>query len=150
MKISNETKVGILAVFALTALIMGFNFLKGKKTFGRSKKLYAVFGDLGSLDKSNQVKINGLPIGSVYELNAKDKEVSGIVVTINLSRSVNIPRNSIAYISAGLVGSSFIAIEKGDSHEYLQNGDTILTRINDGLLGDLTSQVNPTLSKARD
>lgn len=30
MKISNETKIGILAAFAITLLILGFNFLKGK------------------------------------------------------------------------------------------------------------------------
>lgn len=150
MKISNETKVGILAVFALTGMILGFNFLKGNGLLGRTRKLYAVFDDLGTLDKSNQVKINGLPVGAVYDLAAKDKEVNGIVVTINLTRAVNIPTNSVAFISSGLVGSSYITIEKGTSTEYLKNGDTILTRVDEGLLGDLTSQVNPTLSKARD
>ena len=57
MKISNETKVGILTITALTLLILGFNFLKGKDLFNRSKKIYAVFKDLGPLSKSNEVKI---------------------------------------------------------------------------------------------
>ncbi|MBK5272920.1 MAG: MCE family protein, partial [Bacteroidia bacterium] len=52
MKISNETKVGVLTISALTLLILGFNFLKGKELFNRSKKLYAVFSDLGPLSKS--------------------------------------------------------------------------------------------------
>ena len=74
MKISNETKVGILTITALTILILGFNFLKGKDIFGESEKIYAVFTDLGPLTKSNEVKINGYVIGKVYSLDASDPE----------------------------------------------------------------------------
>jgi phospholipid/cholesterol/gamma-HCH transport system substrate-binding protein len=91
MKINNETKVGILTITALTLLILGFNFLKGKELFNRSSKIYAVFSDLGPLSKSNEVKINGYVIGKVYELKAKDKDVSGTVATITLTQDVNIP-----------------------------------------------------------
>ncbi len=150
MKISNETKVGILTITALTLLIVGFNFLKGKDVFSRSKKIYAVFPDLGTLEKSNEVKINGLPIGTVYDRKELDKNVSGVVVTINLTRDVNIPKNSVAFISSGLVGSSSIIIEMGNSPEYLRAGDTLLTRTETGILGDVKAQMNPTLAKVRD
>lgn len=149
MKISNETKVGVLTIVALTLLILGFNFLKGKDVFTKSKKIYAVFTDLGSLEISNDVKINGLPIGKVYAYNPKDKDVSGIVVTINLTRDVNIPDNSQAYISAPLVGASYIIIEKGNSPNPLKSGDTLQTRIDNGILGDVKAQLNPTLVKVR-
>ena len=115
MKISNETKVGALTIVALALLFIGFNYLKGKDLFSTSRKLYAVFTDLGTLEKSNEVKINGLPVGSVYQKQEKDKDVSAIVVTINLTRDINIPRNSVAYISSSLVGSSFIVIERGNA-----------------------------------
>lgn len=149
MKISNETKVGILTVVAITLLIIGFNFLKGKDVFNKRKKIYAIFSDLGSLQKSNDVKINGLPIGKVYDYNAKDKDVTGIVVTITLNIDVNIPDNSEAYISAPLVGSSYIIIEKGNSRKSLKAGDTLETRTDNGLLGDMKAQLNPTLMKVR-
>src|SRR5437868_4873195 len=119
MKINNETKVGVLAVVALALLITGFNFLKGKNVFSPSANIYAVFSDLGPLEKSNQVKINGLPIGTVYTMAPKDKDVSGIVVTINLTKDVNIPKNSVAYITSSLVGAAYITVEKGDSKEYI-------------------------------
>ncbi|MBS1575901.1 MAG: MCE family protein [Bacteroidetes bacterium] len=150
MKINNETKVGVLAVVALALLITGFNFLKGKNIFNHSSYIYATFTDLGSLEKSNQVKINGLPIGTVYNLAPKDKDVTGIVITINLTKDVNIPRNSVAYISASLVGSSYVVIEKGDSKEYIHEGDTLATRIDNGILGDVKSQLSPTLIKIKD
>lgn len=151
MKINKETKVGILTLVALGLLIAGFNFLKGRDVFNRTKKIYAVFDKLGALAKSNEVKINGLTIGSVYDMEETDKNVSGIKVTISLSRDINIPSNSVAYISAPIagLGSSTILIEKGDATTYLKDGDVINTRIDEGLLGGLTSEVAPTLAKIR-
>src|SRR5690606_19484365 len=118
-------------------LIAGFNFLKGKNVFDRSTKIYAVFGDLGTITRSNEVKINGLTIGTVYDLQETDKNVSGIKVTISLSRDVNIPSNSVAYISApiGGLGTPVILIDKGDATTYLQDGDEISTRKDEGIFG---------------
>lgn len=151
MKINKETKVGILTVVTLGILIAGFNYLKGRDVFNRSKKIYAVFDKLGALAKSNEVKINGLTIGSVYDMEEIDKNVSGIKVTISLTRDINIPSNSVAYISAPIagLGSSNILIEKGDATTYLKDGDMINTRIDEGLLGGLTAEISPTLSKIR-
>ena len=151
MKITKETKVGALTIAALALLIIGFNFLKGKDLFNNTTKIYAVFSKLGSLAKSNEVKINGLTIGTVYDMEETDKNVSGIKVTISLTRSVNIPANSVAYITAPLggLGSASIIIEKGDATTYLKNGDVLQTRIDEGLFGGLSAEVSPTLSKVR-
>jgi phospholipid/cholesterol/gamma-HCH transport system substrate-binding protein len=150
MKISNETKVGVLTIIALTILILGFNFLKGKDVLKKRKKIYAVFKDLGSLAKSNEVKINGYVIGSVYEIRAKDKDLSGLVATINLTENVNIPIDSKAMISTPLVGGSYIVIQKGkDSLNFLKPGDTLSTFVDVGILDDVKAQLTPTLAKVR-
>ncbi len=149
MKISNETKVGILTIVALTLLILGFNYLKGHNVFVKGRMVYAVFDEVGSLEKSNEVKIKGNTIGKVYDKTFTDRNASGIVVAININSNVNIPSNSVAYISSPLTGSPYINIQLGSSTSYLKNGDTIDTRKNGGILGDLTSQVTPTLEKAR-
>ncbi len=151
MKIKNEVKVGILTIVALALLVVGFNFLKGKDFFNSNPKVYAIFNKLGSLAKSNEVKINGLTVGTVYDMEEVDKNVSGIKVTITLTRDVNIPSNSVAFITAPLggLGSATIIIEKGDAATYLKDGDILETRIDEGLFGGLTSEVAPTLSKIR-
>jgi phospholipid/cholesterol/gamma-HCH transport system substrate-binding protein len=149
MKISNETKVGLLTIVAIAFLFLGFNFLKGNNVFQRNKKLYAVFDEVGSLEKSNDVKIKGNSIGKVYDKAFTDRNASGIVVTINLTSDVNIPTNSIAYISSSLTGTANVDIDLGNATSYLKNGDTIQTKLNNGLFSDITSQVTPTLSKAR-
>ena len=150
MKISNETKVGILTTIALALLFIGFNYLKGKDVFQQQHLVHAVFTELGTLEKSNEVKINGLAVGTVYSKKELDKDISAIVVTINLTRDINIPKNSVAYIASELVGSSFIVIERGNSKEMLQPGDTLKTRIETGLLGDVKAQLNPTVAKVQE
>jgi phospholipid/cholesterol/gamma-HCH transport system substrate-binding protein len=146
MKISNEVKVGVLTIVAISLGVFGFNFLKGKDLFNKSNKLYAVFSDLGSLDKSNAVKINGLSVGNVYNFKEKDKNLSAVIVEIHLTRDINIPKNSVAYISSGILGGAIIVIERGDSNEYLSNGETIDTREDLGLLGSVQSQISPALN----
>ncbi|MBL7743604.1 MAG: MCE family protein [Chitinophagaceae bacterium] len=149
MKISNETKVGILTIVALVVLIIGFNFLKGKNLFNNTKKIYAVFDQLGALSKSNAVKINGYPVGTVYAFEPVDKNLSGIRVTISLTEDVNIPANSVAFVSADLLGASSIVIEKGNATTFLSNGETIKTRKEAGIFGSLSSEAGPTLAKIR-
>lgn len=147
MKLSNETKVGILAIVAIVVLVLGFNFLKGQNILSRPPVLYAVFSNVGSLEKSNSVKINGLPVGTVYNIKQADKEVNNIIVEIHLTRDISIPKNSIAFIDAGLLNSSFINIEKGTLNSYLNTGDTISTRLDKGILGSIQTQLAPTISR---
>jgi len=149
MKISNETKVGILTIVALTLLIVGFNFLKGKNVFNKEKHLYAVFSDLGSLRKSNEVKMKGLPVGVIYEYTEIDKNLSGIIVTITMKRDVNIPKDSKATIESELLGNTYMNVAQGQSTEFLKDGDTIVTDRASSFLGDVKAQITPTLTSVR-
>jgi phospholipid/cholesterol/gamma-HCH transport system substrate-binding protein len=147
MKISNEAKVGILAIVAILVLVLGFNFLKGKKMFGKSPTIYAVFDNLGGLQKSNEVKIKGYTIGTVYDFKPADKEISRIIVEIHLKEDVHIPKNSTAFIDGSPLGASFITIAKGNANEFLPLGDTIRTNASGGFLADIKEQVRPTIEK---
>lgn len=149
MKISNEVKVGTLAILAILALIIGFRFLKAKDIFNHNPKLYAVFKSVGGLEKSNFVKINGLTVGTVYAMEPADQNVSAVKVTLSITEDVNIPSNSVAYIEGSLLGSSNIIIERGDSKTNLKDGDRITTKEESGLLGNLTSEAKPLMSKVR-
>jgi phospholipid/cholesterol/gamma-HCH transport system substrate-binding protein len=149
MKISNEVKVGILAIAAIVVLVIGFNFLKGNNVFSKPAVLYARFADIGTLDKSNQVKINGLPIGTVYNITQADNEVDTILVEIHLTRDIKIPKNSVAFIDGSVLGSAYINIEKQQANtgQYLKSGDTISTRLEPGLMVSIQTQLAPTLTR---
>jgi phospholipid/cholesterol/gamma-HCH transport system substrate-binding protein len=143
MKISNETKVGALTAIAITVLILGFNFLKGKSTGGND--IYAVFPNVEKLVVSNPVFINGLQVGKVTNLKEKDKNLSGIVVTITLSKDINIPRNSVATLSSELLGSTGVNIFLGNGSDYIKEGDTLRTEQALGLTDKLQKSIDPAI-----
>jgi len=147
MKISNETKIGALTAIAITLLILGFNFLKGKEVLVRTKKIYAVFRNVEGIEVSNSVRINGLEIGTVSDINEIDEDVREIVVTINLKKNVRIPKNSIAVINSGLISSSSLVINKGDATEYLSNGDTIETQDKLNLVSQVEKNIDPIVAR---
>lgn len=148
MKISNETKIGVLTAIAITLLILGFNYLKGKSLFERNFFVYTVFKSVEGLSVSNPVMINGLQVGKVYAMEEKDNNLSGIIVTLNLTKDINIPKNSFASISGSLLGTTTLDIKLGSGTDFLQRGDTIATNASLGLLDEVTGRIDPALYKA--
>ncbi len=148
MKIANETKIGVMAVISLAALILGFNYLKGSSLFEHTKKLYAKFDNVEGLEVSNAVQVNGLTIGSISAINESDKDLSqGIVVTITLKKDVHLPDNSVAMVNSGFISSATITITKGFSNKFLDNGDTIQTKQKPNLLSQVQANIDPVILK---
>lgn len=143
MKISNETKVGALTAIAITLLILGFNFLKGKTLFKTGNIVYARYTDTKGLMVSNPVFINGFQVGAVFDIENSDKNLSSIVVAIKLKDYYNIAVNSEARIKDNLLGAPSILITLGDAKQYLKTGDTLLTSASAGLLGDVINKIGP-------
>ena len=143
MKISNEMKVGVLTAVALTCLIMGFNFLKGRSVFKTGNYLFAKYTDSKGINISNGVFVNGYKVGSVYEIESADADLKDIIVTIKLNSNYNIPKNSVASIEESMLSSPTINITMGNDTHYLTSGDTISTEENQSLLSSLGSKIAP-------
>lgn len=148
MKINNETKVGLLTIVGVVLLVIGFNFLKGNGLFKKNRTVYAVYQDVQGLSKSNPVVINGLQIGRIANLDG-GKDMKRIVVTVSLSKDVNIPTNSLAVINPNLLGSPTLEIQLGDTSTYLKNGDTLLTTLSGGAFDEALKLINPVLYEVR-
>jgi len=148
MKINNETKIGVMAVVGIALLAFGFNYLKGKSFFKKERNIYAVYQDVQGLAKSNPVMINGLQIGRVANLDG-GKDMKRIVVTVNLTKDVNIPINSLAVINPSLLTNPSLEIQLGNSTKYLNNGDTLLTTLSSGAFDEALKAINPVLYEVR-
>lgn len=142
MKISNETKIGALTAIAITLLVLGFNFLKGKTFFGKSHSLYAKYTNVQGLANSNPIMINGLQVGTVYSITP-DKSMKQILVNMTLTKDVDIPKNSVALINTDLLGQKSIVIRLGDATEFLPKNDTIATEATTGIFNEILSKVDP-------
>jgi phospholipid/cholesterol/gamma-HCH transport system substrate-binding protein len=148
MKISNETKIGLMAIIGIAMLIIGFNYLKGNGVFKKERNIYAVYQDVQGLKKSNPVVINGLQIGRIENLDG-GKDMKRIIVTVSLNKDVNIPKNSLAIINPNLLGSPSLEIQLGNDKTYLKNGDTLLTTLSGGAFDEAMKLINPVLYEVR-
>lgn len=143
MRVSNETKVGALTVIAVTLIILGFNFLKGKTFFKSGTFIYAKYADTKGLIVSNPVFVNGFQVGTVFEIENMNDNLSELVVCIKLNQLYKIPKNSIATIQENPLGTNAINIVPGKSTIMIVSGDTIKTAPAASLLGDFMNTLSP-------
>jgi len=144
LKISNETKVGVLVVVAIVLLILGFNLLKGNSIFSSDTTLYAVYDNIDGLAPSNPIILNGLQVGTVGSLNIMDQQAGEILVELTIKKDIEIPSNSVAVIkSDGLLGGKGIKLQFGNANTYLQSEDTIRSAVGSGIKEKLVSKIDP-------
>ncbi len=144
MTISNETKIGSLTAIAITLLILGVNFLKGKSITSKDTQYHAAFNDIQGLAKSNPVVINGKEVGTIYETDG-GKDMRRINVTVSMKEDVNIPDDSYTVISKSLLGNVQMEIKLGNSNNFKKNGDTLKTLASGDFLTDAVKKLDPVL-----
>ncbi len=143
MKIKNETKVGILAAFAIALLIIGYNFLKGNAIFSRETTLYAMYTQVDGLGVSKPVLVNGFQIGRVNKLELQ--EDGRIKATLKIKNEYLIPINTIARLeSTDLLGGKAIVMVLGNSKENAEDGYVLNANVEKSLM----ESVQPVQKKA--
>jgi phospholipid/cholesterol/gamma-HCH transport system substrate-binding protein len=148
VKITNETKVGAITILSVAMLVLGFNFLKGKKLWSKDTTLRGKYGNVQGLQNSNPIIINGLQVGTVYKITS-EKDMREILVDMNITKDINIPKNSIAIIKGNPIGTASIEIKLGDAVENLKDKDIILTETSGGVFDDVLKKVDPVLYEVR-
>ena len=151
MKITNETKIGIIFVVAAGLLFWGYNFLKGKDVFIKERMFYAQYYDVSGLGKADPVFINGLRAGQVKTLYFEPDNSGKIIVELQITQDFPLPNNSIAkIISTDLMGTKAISLSIGNSGLLLMDGDTINTMIESTLQEQMEQTIAPLKHKAEE
>jgi len=133
LKISNETKVGVITVVSLALLFIGYNFLKGNDVFSRENEFYTDYDNVDGLTVSKPVVVNGYQIGRVSELQLLPN--GKIRTHFKIKNEYDIPSNTVARIvSADLLGSKAIVFELGNSKTMAKSGDPLLSDVQANLL----------------
>lgn len=144
MKISNETKVGILAAIAIAIFIVGYNFLKGNDIFSSENEFYAKYDKVDGLAVSKPVLVNGFPIGRVSALTLQAN--GQVLAQFKIDPQYAVPSNTIARLeSTDLLGSKAVIFDLGNSLKYAADGDTL----NANVQANLMEQVEPVQKKAQ-
>jgi len=115
--------LGIGALFFLTTQTTGFNDFAGPDTY----EVQARFENVGSLKPRAPVSMAGVTIGRVIKVEFDSDSLEAVVTFILESQYDRIPDDSDATIlTAGLMGSQYMALQAGGSETYLEDGSEVL------------------------
>lgn len=140
---SNDLKIGLIGIVSIAAFLALVNFIRKANLFDTDQNVYAVFSSAKGIDINNRVLMKGLQIGTVTNIEPADKNITGVKVTLELYKGLQIPANSVASVSTGgPLAAGAIIIEKGDAQTYLASGDVIKTK-SDEMADNLQAQIQP-------
>ncbi len=126
-KKSIEIFVGLFVVLGALGLV--FLALKAANlasfASGDAYQLKAKFDNIGGLKPRAPIRAAGVNVGRVVSISLDPQTYQG-VVTLEISKSVEFPRDSSAKIlTAGLLGDQYIGIEPGGDEKNFAAGEVI-------------------------
>ena len=151
IKISKEVIIGIIVVVSVFILVFGINFLKGMNFFEFNRDFYGIYDNIGGLQEGSSVFVNGFQVGVVGEVLFSDNNINSLIVAVNINKKFNIPKNSVLKIvNQDLMGTKGVSLILGNAKEMAQEGDTLLTDIENSLKEEVNQQILPLKNKAED
>ena len=148
MKVSNETKVGILAAVGIAVLFIGFNYLKGINVFHKGTDYSVEYTSSGGLNVGDPVIIDGFTVGRVKKVELQEDQ-SGVDVVLNFSEDVKIPEGSNAVIRGNLMGEKYIQIFLSSNTAIVPPGGNLVGQIEADLANTISAEFKPITDKVK-
>ncbi|MBC5623389.1 MlaD family protein [Butyricimonas hominis] len=149
MKLKREAKLALTAIAAVLILIWGINFLKGSSLFESKSIFYGVYNSVEGLKVSSGVVYRGYQVGQVISIQFTGERYDKVLVKFSVNKGLELPSNSLAMIqSADLMGSKVVDLIPGDSPVFAVSGDTLTSKIEQGLMEQVSRQMLPLKQKA--
>lgn len=135
MHISKEIKVAVLAIVSLTILYFGFNFLNGIDFFSATNKYYTYYDNIGGLNVSDPVIINGFSVGRVSDIKIVQTNQNKVMVELDVDSDIKLNKGATAtLINQDFLGSKAIELVLGgNTTEHYIDGDTLPSDVDQGL-----------------
>lgn len=146
-RISN-IKLGILVIASLLFLVFALYMIgRNQNILGRSFTINALVEDVNGLVSGNNVRFQGMDIGTVKSIEMLDDTSIQITLLINNSMQKFIKKNALTSINTdGLIGNKILQIiPAGDFGETIEEGDTLYPAVQidtDEMLERLNSSGN--------
>jgi phospholipid/cholesterol/gamma-HCH transport system substrate-binding protein len=145
MKFSRESKIGLVALLAVSLAIWGINYLKGINVFRSTDNYYAVYGNVKGLVENAVVNLNGFKVGQVRKIEFDKDNFSRIIVEISLEQKVKLTKTTTLVLrSASLIsGTKDLDLLLGEGPGFHESGDTLNTAVQ----VELTDYIEPIRDK---
>ncbi len=148
MKVSNESKVGILAAVGIAVLFIGFNYLKGINIFHKGTDYNVEYTSSGGLNVGDPVIIDGFTVGRVKQVELQEDQ-SGVDVVLNFSEDVKLPEGSNAVIRGNLMGEKYIQIFLSTNTNIIPHGGRLTGQIEADLANTISAEFKPITDKVK-
>jgi len=116
-----------LAVVALIALAVGFNFLRGSNLLSNDRTYYAIYPKVDGLAVGAQVVLNGIKVGQVKNLELLPDQNNAIKASLELDKGIQLGDSTKAGLSGSLLGSKTITLVLGPDSKKFNGGETLRT-----------------------
>lgn len=127
-----EITVGALVLAGVGLFLVGTMWLGGRK-FGRAPSVNIAFPDAGTLKRGSPVKVSGVQLGTVQEIDYQD--YGKVLVRVELDPRVHPKRDASAVLSSiGLVGDAVIKLNPGIAPEPLPPDGVIVGTAEKGFM----------------
>lgn len=136
--------MAIAAIAAVCILIWGINFLKGVSLFDSKTTYYGIYDKVDGLKVSSGVMYRGYQVGQVSKIVFVGERLEKVLVEFFLKEDLSLPKDTKALIqSADLMGSKVINLLPGNSARPLQDGDTLVAEVEQGMMEAVGAQIAP-------
>jgi phospholipid/cholesterol/gamma-HCH transport system substrate-binding protein len=115
--------VGIISIIVLAALVTFAFYIDRIPALKQAYDIKAEFADAAGLSAENQVRVAGIKVGTVSDIQLAGDHVD---VTMEIENHIQIPKDAFAEIKlATLLGTKFIDIEAKGGGPFMEEGDLI-------------------------
>ena len=124
---SKEIKVGLLAIVAIAALVIGYNFLRGSNVLSSDHTYYATYPRVDGLNVGALVALNGIKVGQVKEMVLQPEKGNSVRVALELDKGIVVGDSTTASLGGSLLGSKAITLTLGKNSKNYTGGEEIRT-----------------------
>lgn len=148
MKISNEVKVGAIAILTIIVFIWLYQFLKGKNLLNKDAVYYSVYEKVGGLAESSPVEVNGYRVGVVQSITFIDPTSGRLLVEFSVDKGFKLPRNTVAEIvPVSLLGGMKVQFVYGNGPGFYEYSDTIPGKLAESITDMVETELIPVKDK---
>ena len=144
MKNSLETKLGLFVVITIMAAVVIIEKLDGGEWFQHKKHVSALFDTIQDLKVGDRVKMAGVEIGRVEDVELASNKVS-VLMAIN-DKAIVKTDSKATVLFTGLMGQNFVSIDFGSPNGPIAGDGTVLESVEQPDLSSLMKKLDDAAS----
>jgi phospholipid/cholesterol/gamma-HCH transport system substrate-binding protein len=146
-KTSNELKVGVIVLLALSIVLIFARLIGGKGPFQKTVSVYLTYNFAGGIEKGSPVRLAGVKVGKVEDIIFVNPDEAQMATPLKIQISLSeeaarlVRQDSKFYINlAGLIGERYIEITSGTATYAPIKENDVLRGIDPPRIDQLISQ----------